>query len=182
MNIYLSRHGESIYNTQNKIGGDSELSEKGHEYAKQIANYFNKFHLSLNVWTSTLVRTIETAKHLKYQKFQFPQLDDINTGIFNHLTFEEVKTAYPDICKMRNKHKLTYRYPTGESYQDLIKRVKPLVRNLLLSNKPILIIAHLAILRVLYGLLLKKPLEEIPYISIPLHFYSNNMIFFKCSN
>ena len=45
---------------------------------------------------------------------------------FEHLTYDEVKIAYPDIYKMRKENKLTYRYPTGESYLDLIKRVNRL--------------------------------------------------------
>lgn len=32
--IWLSRHGESIYNVEKKIGGDSSLSERGFQYAK----------------------------------------------------------------------------------------------------------------------------------------------------
>lgn len=34
--IWLSRHGESIYNVEKKIGGDSSLSERGFQYAKKI--------------------------------------------------------------------------------------------------------------------------------------------------
>ena len=30
--IYLSRHGESQFNTQDRVGGDSDLSEKGIKY------------------------------------------------------------------------------------------------------------------------------------------------------
>ena len=31
--IFLTRHGESEYNRQGKIGGDSPLSERGESYA-----------------------------------------------------------------------------------------------------------------------------------------------------
>lgn len=37
--IYLTRHGESVMNLEGKIGGDSELSERGWEYAKALATY-----------------------------------------------------------------------------------------------------------------------------------------------
>ena len=39
--IYLSRHGESEYNVENKVGGDSPLSERGALYAKALGRYFN---------------------------------------------------------------------------------------------------------------------------------------------
>jgi len=35
-NIYLSRHGESEYNTQDRVGGNSKLSEKGEMYSKAL--------------------------------------------------------------------------------------------------------------------------------------------------
>lgn len=38
--IYLSRHGESIYNTEDRIGGDSALSAQGELYGKEIAKFF----------------------------------------------------------------------------------------------------------------------------------------------
>lgn len=40
--IYLTRHGESNYNLVGRIGGDSELSERGWEYSKCLAQYIHK--------------------------------------------------------------------------------------------------------------------------------------------
>jgi len=37
--IYLSRHGESVYNVEKKIGGDSPLSPLGEQYAKRLAEF-----------------------------------------------------------------------------------------------------------------------------------------------
>ena len=45
--IFFSRHGESEYNVENKVGGDSPLSERGAMYALALGRYFNslgKFH------------------------------------------------------------------------------------------------------------------------------------------
>ena len=38
--IYLSRHGESQYNVDDKVGGDSDLSELGELYAEKLADFF----------------------------------------------------------------------------------------------------------------------------------------------
>lgn len=40
--IYLSRHGESQYNVEGKIGGDSDLSPRGWEYAKALPELIRK--------------------------------------------------------------------------------------------------------------------------------------------
>ena len=39
--IYLSRHGESEYNLENRIGGDSSLSQRGQQYAQALGVYMN---------------------------------------------------------------------------------------------------------------------------------------------
>jgi 6-phosphofructo-2-kinase/fructose-2,6-biphosphatase 2 len=40
--IYITRHGESLYNVAGKIGGDSELSPRGHEYAGRLKEFMDK--------------------------------------------------------------------------------------------------------------------------------------------
>ena len=39
--IYFSRHGESVYNVENKVGGDSPLSDRGSLYARALGRYIN---------------------------------------------------------------------------------------------------------------------------------------------
>lgn len=39
--IWITRHGESLDNKNGKIGGDSELSDDGHQYAKALTRFIN---------------------------------------------------------------------------------------------------------------------------------------------
>ena len=39
--LYLTRHGESEFNVEGKIGGDSPLAPRGKEYADVMGKYFN---------------------------------------------------------------------------------------------------------------------------------------------
>ena len=39
--IYLSRHGESEYNVEDRIGGNSSITERGHQYARALGTYMN---------------------------------------------------------------------------------------------------------------------------------------------
>jgi 6-phosphofructo-2-kinase/fructose-2,6-biphosphatase 2 len=70
-NIYLSRHGESEYNREDRLGGNSELSEKGQKYAKALPIVLNQLikneeeRENLTILTSTLQRTINTGKFIK---------------------------------------------------------------------------------------------------------------------
>lgn len=39
-NIWLTRHGESLFNAENRIGGDPELTESGVAYSIALAEFF----------------------------------------------------------------------------------------------------------------------------------------------
>ena len=167
-NIYLSRHGESKYNTEKKLGGNSDLSPKGQNYSFLLADYINNINVEI-VLTSELIRTVNTAKHIKHSKKKMKELNEINAGICENLTYDDVKNIYPDISIARNKDKYNYRYPEGESYNDLLIRLKPVFDIINNTQKTIVIVAHQAILRIIYGELMNIDKTEQPYISIPLH-------------
>jgi len=168
--IYLSRHGQSLYNKQNRIGGDSGLSKEGEEYAKVLAEYVENHILNpkesiarnakhSRLYISTMQRSIQTTKWIKHTVQQdgwvsmrprrFAALDEIYAGKFDGMSQEEIlkqvrstnicgfifaikypphallrKRQAPEECKRREKDKLNYRYPRGESYADAIERVQ----------------------------------------------------------
>ena len=170
--IYLTRHGESQYNTFGKLGGDSSLSEFGKLYKDKLNEYIiNENQSNIKIYTSTLKRTIETSEKLSnnYNILNYKILDEINAGICDGMTYDEVKEKYPEIHKKRKEDKFNFRYPIGESYRDIIERIKPFILEIESLEKPILIICHNAICRVIYSYLLNLPQEEIPFFDIPLH-------------
>jgi len=164
--FYLTRHGESEYNILKKIGGNSKLSEKGLQYSKVLYEYFQG--KNIDVYTSNLNRTLQTAQYFHATK-AYPDLNEINSGICDSKTYDEIKIMYPDEHAKRSENKYYYRYPKGESYEDIKNRVTPFMRQILNSTKNHLIICHQAILRVLYSFFIKIPEQEIPYLEIPLH-------------
>lgn len=167
--IYLSRHGESLYNLENKIGGNSDLSNNGLLYSKKLALYMNKTVKKYELYCSTLIRTINTSKELTTNIHICKCLDEINAGICEHKTFEEVEKIYPEEFIKRKNDKLNYRYPSGESYLDLIERLRTFVFDIENNNNIVIIVAHQAILRVIYGFFMGIKIEDIPHIKIPLH-------------
>ena len=167
--IYLSRHGESLYNLENKIGGNSDLSNNGLLYSKKLALYMNKTVKKYELYCSTLIRTINTSKELTRNINICKCLDEINAGICEHKTFEEVEKIYPEEFIKRKNDKLNYRYPSGESYLDLIERLRTFVFDIENNNNIVIIVAHQAILRVIYGFFMGIKIEDIPHIKIPLH-------------
>jgi len=105
----------------------------------------------------------------------------------------------PEEFAARSADKLRYRYPQGESYEDVIQvpfpkellcfkhlviterlstkltmilflqRLEPLIFELERQREPVLVIAHNAVVRCLYAYFKEKPAEECPHIDVPLH-------------
>ncbi|KAI0637301.1 bifunctional 6-phosphofructo-2-kinase/fructose-2,6-bisphosphate 2-phosphatase [Trametes polyzona] len=168
--IFFSRHGESQYNVEGKIGGDSPLSERGMRYARALPALItdNIGDAPLTVWTSTLQRTIQTAQYLPYTKLTWKSLDELDAGVCDGMTYEEIEQAYPEDFANRDEDKFNYRYRGGESYRDVVVRLEPVIMELE-RQENILIIGHQAILRCLYAYFHDLPQADLPYIKIPLH-------------
>ncbi|KAG8217328.1 bifunctional 6-phosphofructo-2-kinase fructose-2,6-bisphosphate 2-phosphatase, partial [Butyriboletus roseoflavus] len=168
--IFFSRHGESQFNVEGKIGGDSPLSERGLQYANALPELVRK-HIgdaALTVWTSTLQRTIQTAQYLPYPKLTWKSLDELDAGVCDGMTYKEIEQAYPDDFANRDEDKFNYRYRGGESYRDVVVRLEPAIMELE-RQENILIFGHQAILRCLYAYFHDLPQADLPYINIPLH-------------
>ncbi len=169
--IYLTRHGESLFNVEGRIGGDSLLSARGELFAQNLAHFIAKErgHDELVVFTSTLRRTIETARPLFRHTTEWRALDEIDAGDCDGMTYREIEQAFPEEYAARERDKFNYRYPRGESYRDVIRRLEPVIIELERERSPVLVVAHQAVVRALYAYLMDRPPHECPHIDIPLH-------------
>ena len=95
-------------------------------------------------------------------------MDELDAGVCDNLTYEEIEANYPDYYANRDEDKYNYRYRGGESYRDVVIRLEPIIMEMERQSN-VLVICHQAILRCIYGYFHNIPQEEIPYIKIPLH-------------
>jgi len=137
------------------------------------------------LWTSTMRRTNETAQFIEHTEIgpddedyggwvnfrptARRNLDELYAGSCDGMTYAEIEEVYPDEFKRRQKDKLAYRYPRGESYMDVILRLEPLAHEMERTREPVLIVGHQGILRILYAYFMGLTREEAPYVSIPLN-------------
>ncbi|KAJ8603535.1 hypothetical protein CTAYLR_004868 [Chrysophaeum taylorii] len=136
------------------------------------------------LWTSTLKRTIDTARHIPHPVLElrggggvwhqmlprvYRNLDELFAGDYEGMTYKEIEANFGGESILRKRDKLGYRYPRGESYLDLIARLDPLMHELESYAEPLLIVSHQATLRILYAYLVGIPRAEAPKIEIPLH-------------
>uniref|UniRef100_T1JAT7 6-phosphofructo-2-kinase domain-containing protein n=1 Tax=Strigamia maritima TaxID=126957 RepID=T1JAT7_STRMM len=177
--IYFTRHGESELNLQGRIGGDSDLSERGRHYSFALAEFINSQKIEgLHVWTSQMKRTIQTGALINAPQERWKALNEIDAGICEEMTYEEIQVKFPIEFAARDDNKFRYRYPRGESYEDLVARLEPVIMELE-RQANVLVVSHQAVLRCLLAYFLDKsagetnfPLDikkELPYIRVPLH-------------
>ncbi|MCJ1350035.1 MAG: Fructose-2,6-bisphosphatase [Icmadophila ericetorum] len=174
--IWLSRHGESEYNLEGKIGGDANISSRGEAYARALPSLVAKSvgdDRCLTIWTSTLKRTIQTARYLaasprSKMKLEWKALDELDSGVCDGLTYEQIASQYPEDFAARDDDKYNYRYRGGESYRDVVIRLEPVIMELERSEN-VLIVTHQAVLRCIYAYYMNVPQEKSPWMEVPLH-------------
>jgi broad specificity phosphatase PhoE/predicted kinase len=176
--LYLIRHGETYFNLENRIGGDSPLTGNGRLQAKALAKYFSKKDIPL-IFTSDKKRTIQTAEPIKaLQKkctiIPLAEFDEIDSGICESMSYEEIRREMPDIYKARKKDKYNYIYPEGEGYATMKQRIDRGVNKVLYlsgTSKNIMIIGHRAANRMILSHFLFRREEDVPYIYIPMDMF-----------
>ena len=62
-----------------RIGGDSDLSPNGFEYAKSLAKFIDEQQIpNLRVWTSYMKRTMQTAAQIDAPQERWKALNEID--------------------------------------------------------------------------------------------------------
>lgn len=129
---------------------------------------------SFCVWTSMLLRAVETGEYFNDQHYHVKamrMLNELGGGKFDGMTYDEIQTKYPKEFDSRIKNKLTYRYPGvgGESYLDVLVRLRPVINEIERTTDHLLIVSHRVVLRVLLAYFLNLDKSTIVDLDVPLH-------------
>lgn len=178
-NLYLIRHGETYFNLEDRIGGDSSLTDCGNAQADIIINHFKKLKIQY-IFTSTKKRTLETAEPIRISQggnctvIPMEEFDEINAGICEGMSYKEIRETMPDIYRNRKENKYSYVYPGGEGYVSMQYRINAGIKKALYlsrNSSHVMIIAHRAANRMILSHFLYRQKEYIPYIYIPQDYY-----------
>lgn len=135
MFIYLVRHGETSWNAEQRILGatDVDLSESGARQAETLAEFLRDRPLRA-VYSSDLRRAVRTAEALARPHGLgvriHPGLREMNQGILEGLTFEELRERHPDFLETWKKDPSSARIPAGETLVQLQERAWATLRDL----------------------------------------------------
>lgn len=168
MKLILARHGETVWNTENKYQGrlDSELTEKGVEQIRKVAEELKKEKIDI-VFSSPLKRATETAEEiLKYHSIKpvfRDELKEINYGLLEGLAFDVARKKYSKWFIEKAKDRYHTKPPEGESYIELEERLKPFLEELKQNykDKVVLIVAHANVNKAIIRLMLNLNKEHI---------------------
>jgi broad specificity phosphatase PhoE/predicted kinase len=124
------------------------------------------------VLTGTSKEQAETVTHLRilYSVYCTQLLNELRGGDLHGLSKDEIKKRYPIEYERRVRDKLNYRYPgAGESYLDVIERVRPIIVELERQRKSVVLVCHPAVLRTIYAYFMGCPLADLPFIPLKRH-------------
>lgn len=173
-NLFLLRHGETFYNLENRTGGDSGLTEKGHSQASALARYFAPWRIPI-IFTSNHKRTQQTAKPIAERQehcsvIALPEFNEIDAGICDGMTYQEIKEQMPKVAEARKRDKYGYVYPEGEGYVSMEMRIHRGLQKVFYLNNlddTIMIVGHQAVNRMILSYFVSRPKEEVPFIYMP---------------
>ncbi|KAI0346682.1 bifunctional 6-phosphofructo-2-kinase/fructose-2,6-bisphosphate 2-phosphatase [Trametopsis cervina] len=95
-----------------------------------------------------------------------PQMAEINPGVWDGLTPEQVRQYFPDEWERFVKDPYAYRAPRAESYHDLCVRLEPILIELEREKEDLLIVGHASVIRCMLAYLIGLPQSEIPAIEV----------------
>ncbi|ELY48660.1 histidine phosphatase family protein [Natronorubrum bangense] len=145
LRLLLVRHGESIYNEQNRLAGrtDVELNARGKRQAKALAERFRDTELD-TVYSSSLSRALETATIASEPHgIDITTVDTLCERSFGRLE-ERHKPAVERSRAETNVNRSEWCPPGGETRQDVADRVVPFVERLIDEHRGevVMIVAH----------------------------------------
>ncbi|RPD55999.1 bifunctional 6-phosphofructo-2-kinase/fructose-2,6-bisphosphate 2-phosphatase [Lentinus tigrinus ALCF2SS1-6] len=187
--IYFARSGQSLI--EHSYKADSDLSPAGWEYAERLKEFvlerrakslaergIDPKERRLVIWTSARRRSHHTAwpflthnandpaPPAKVKVIERPQMSEINPGVWDGLTPDQVRKYYPDEWVRFVNDPYAYRAPRAESYHDLCVRLEPTLIELEREKEDLLIIGHASVIRCILAYLIGLPASEIPAIEV----------------
>lgn len=162
--IILIRHGESKLNVEGVYYGilNPELTEKGKEQAKKTREILKNISYE-KIYTSDLKRAIETAEIVNYKELEISideELRELNFGIFEGRSYEELLEKYPEELKKSQKNWENYNYITGESVLELQKRAINFIEKKIDLEKDTVLVTHWGVINTILSHYFSNGLES----------------------
>ena len=160
--LYFVRHGETIWNVENKICGatDIALTERGHQQAIETGRKILEEGIRADeILYSPLIRAAETARHIS-EMTGIPARPEKRLTEQNFGKWESTPRDGADFRKA--KEEFVCRYEGGESMLQLAQRIYNLLDEIRAESdqKTYILVAHNGIARVVQSYFTDMTNEE----------------------
>ncbi len=173
MKIYITRHSKTLWNEEKRLQGrlDSELTEEGVENALALKKYLQEHSFQFDyVYSSPIPRAYHTACLLfdRQNIVTDERLMEMNFGDFEGQKISDLLMYHHDLYDQLWNHPEQFdRIPHGESYQEVIDRVKNFLADLkrLPQDSQVMIVTHGMCFVIFMSIFLELAQEELVSIN-----------------
>jgi len=171
--LFLLRHGEVEARYHRIFGGriDMDLSPRGHEQAKALAEYLAGTHFN-SIYVSPMKRAQQTVAPLAAQKglaaTTLAGLHEVDFGDWTGLSWQQVQerfgvSAFDWLAKLEAGE-----VPGAETGPQYRARIEPCLKQILRDcpGQAVAIVCHGGVIRMLLSLLLELPLPKLAHFDI----------------
>jgi probable phosphoglycerate mutase len=170
--IFLIRHGESTYNREDRVQGDSDFSVLTDHGARQAEQLKEALEAGVtenggfdSIYSSPLKRAMETAHIIRPKGLDIMtdvRLKERGFGTLQGMFSSEFEEKYPEIWKAYNSVKSLDGVKGAESSEDFQERAWDALQDIIEENKgkKVLVVTHGGIIKVIIAKIMGVPLEE----------------------
>ena len=174
MNLLMIRHGEIPSNVNKVYAGRSPepLTERGVRQAKEVSEELKRYEVNA-LYSSPIHRALQTAQILSEHIGVDLEVNDafreLEMGPWEGMSEADVGKRYPDEWKTWHTKPAELMLPGRETLDDLLQRVLDGVRNISreMAGQNVIIVTHVAIIRVLMLWCSRKSLNLYKTIHVP---------------
>ena len=172
--LCIVRHGETAWNAEHRVQGqlDVPLNAIGQAQALAVGKALQGERFDA-IYSSDLVRAQQTgdpiAIFLSQKMILDKELRERHYGIFEQLTYAEVKVRYPEDFARFDARDPEYAFRTGESLRSFYERSISVLSKIANQheNKNILVFTHGGVLDQLYRFITGVPISAQRDFGIP---------------
>jgi alpha-ribazole phosphatase len=153
--IHLIRHGQVVGHDQKRYNGqiDVALTDLGIEQYHQLKERLADAPISA-CYTSDLTRCVTGAniicEQFGIEPVRRSELRELNIGVWEGLTWEDIKANWPEEWQARLADLVNFRVPQGENLLDVEARVMPVIHEIVERHQgqELLVVGHGGVNRV----------------------------------
>jgi probable phosphoglycerate mutase len=163
--LIFVRHGESITNAANRIGGqeDARLTPRGREQAQRVAEFLVTRERVDLVVTSDLTRAAQTAAIIAERRSLPLEIEtglrELDVGELAGLTLEEARSRFPRALSALVRADAEFNAHGGERLADFNHRVEKALSRIAQrhAGRRIVLVTHAGVIHQALSLILQSP-------------------------